>query len=385
MKEGKRGMRNAECGTGERKNYEMRETRERTTGEVPASPPSGTKSEHLSLCVCVIGSGRAGIIHARNFAADCVPGARLVALADPVPESLAAGVSETGAERSYADWRDAVADRDVDAVVIATPTAFHREIAIGAAQAGKHILCEKPMAMDASECGDMIAAAGKANVILQIGFMRRHDLAFTEAKRLLDSGLIGGLVQIKSITHGPSVPKPWMYDLAKSNGPLAEVNSHDIDTLRWFTGSEFETVYAIGGNYRCPDARAEFPDFYDNVLLTARFADGTQGMIGGAQGVRYGYDARCEILGEKGLITVGCIGTKTTATYTAESGSTRIEKSWMNLFEAAYLAEDIDFVRCVRTGRAPKAAGRDGMMAVRVVNAGNRSIAERRPVEMKEV
>jgi myo-inositol 2-dehydrogenase/D-chiro-inositol 1-dehydrogenase/scyllo-inositol 2-dehydrogenase (NAD+) len=308
-----------------------------------------------------------------------------VALVDPVPEALAAGLKELGIDRGYGDWRAALADRGVDAVVIATPTAFHREIAVAAAQAGKHILCEKPMAMNAAECEAMLAAADKAKVVLQIGFMRRHDSTFVEAKRLLDSGAIGRLVQIKSLTHGPSTPKSWMYDLAKSNGPLAEVNSHDIDTLRWFTGSEFETVYAIGDNYRCPDARTQFPDFYDNVLLTARFANGMQGMIGGAQGVRYGYDARCELLGEKGLITVGCIGTTTTGTYTAEGGSTRIERSWMNLFEAAYLAEDVDFVECIRTGRAPRAGGRDGLMAVRVVNAGNRSIADRRPVEMKEV
>jgi myo-inositol 2-dehydrogenase/D-chiro-inositol 1-dehydrogenase/scyllo-inositol 2-dehydrogenase (NAD+) len=341
------------------------------------------KSEKIG--VCVIGSGRAGMIHARNFAADCVPGARLVALADPAPEALGAGLKELSIDQGYGEWREALADRDVGAVVITTPTAFHREIAVAAAQAGKHILCEKPMAMNAAECEAMIAAADSGRVVLQIGFMRRHDAAFVEARRLLDSGVIGRLVQIKSITHGPSIPKFWMYDLEKSNGPLAEVNSHDIDTLRWFTGSEFETVYAMGDNYRCRDAKAEFPDFYDNVLLVARFANGMQGMIGGAQGVRYGYDARCELLGEKGLITVGCIGTTTTATYTAEGGSTRIEKSWMSLFETAYLAEDCDFAQCIRTGRAPRAGGRDGLMAVRVVNAGNRSIAERRPVEMKDV
>lgn len=344
-----------------------------------------TKSGNRSVSVCVIGSGRAGLIHARNLAAGNVGGARLQALVDPVPEALAAGLKELGVERGYADWRAAVGDPAVDAVVIATPTAFHRDIAVAAAEAGKHILCEKPMAMNAAECEAMIAAAAKAGVVLQIGFMRRHDAAFVEAKRLLDSGAIGRLVQIKSITHGPSIPKPWMYDLRKSNGPLAEVNSHDIDTLRWFTGGEFETVYAMGDNYRCPDARSAFPDFYDNVLLTARFSNGIQGMIGGAQGVRYGYDARCELLGEKGLITVGSIGTTTTATYTAETGSTRIERSWMNLFEAAYLAEDRDFIECIRVARAPKAGGRDGLMAVRVVNAGNQSIAERRPVELSDV
>ena len=108
-------------------------------------------------------------------------------------------------------------------------------------------------------------------------------------------------IRDSSNTRGPSIPKPWMYDIKKSNGPLAEVNSHDIDTMRWFTGSEFQTLYAVGGNYRCPDARTEFPDFYDNVVLAASFANGMQGILDGAQGVGYAYDAKVEVLGTKGL------------------------------------------------------------------------------------
>ena len=77
---------------------------------------------------------------------------------------------------------------------------------------------------------------------------------------------------VRSLTYGPSKPHIWMCDIAKSNGPLAEVNSHDIDTVRWFTGSEFTEVYAVGQNYRAPEVRDEFPDFYDNVSLTAKFA-----------------------------------------------------------------------------------------------------------------
>jgi predicted dehydrogenase len=343
------------------------------------SPPDASP-----LGIAVIGAGRAGMIHARNFAG-AIEGARLRILADPVLGQAGAEVPDLPGVRAVADYRDALRDPGVRAVVVATPTAFHREIVVAAAAAGRHVLCEKPMAMDAAECRAMIEATDAAGMRLQIGFMRRYDAAFVEAKRLLESGAIGRLVQAKSITHGPSIPKPWMYDLRKSNGPLAEVNSHDIDSLRWLTGSEFEEVYAIAGNYRCPDAAAAFPDFYDNVVLTARFANGMQGMIGGAQGVRYGYDARCELLGEKGLITVGSAGTATTGLYTQDGGPTRIERSWMNLFAAAYEAEDRDFVRAIEEDRAPRATGRDGLEAVRVVNAGNRSIAERRPVRMAEV
>lgn len=338
----------------------------------------------MTVGVAVIGAGRAGMIHARNFAGR-VPGGRLVAVADPALVKAGAGCFELSGVKVLADYREALNDPDVRAVVVATPTAFHKEIVVAAARSGRHVLCEKPMAMDAVECEAMIDAAERGCVKLQIGFMRRYDAVFVEARRLLDTGSIGGLVQVKSLTHGPSVPKPWMYDLRKSNGPLAEVNSHDIDTLRWFTGSEFEEVYAIAGNYRCPDARAGHPDFYDNVLLTARFANGMQGMIGGAQGVGYGYDARCELLGEKGLITIGSLGTSTTGLYTREGGTTRIEKSWTDLFDEAYVAEDREFVNAITDDKEPRVGGSDGLQAVRVVNAGNKSIVERRPVKLSEV
>ena len=172
------------------------------------------------------------------------------------------------------DYRDALRDGAVDAVVVATPSAWHCEIVVAAAQAGKHVLCEKPMAMHAAECDRMLDATGQAGTTLQIGFMRRFDAGFVAAKQRVDAGEIGRVVSVKSLTHGPTIPKPWMYDIGTSNGPLSEVNSHDIDTVRWLSGSEFEEVYAIAGNYRSPDARERFPDFYDNVILTARLANG---------------------------------------------------------------------------------------------------------------
>jgi myo-inositol 2-dehydrogenase/D-chiro-inositol 1-dehydrogenase/scyllo-inositol 2-dehydrogenase (NAD+) len=325
------------------------------------------------------------MIHARNFAAGRVPGARLTMLVDPVAGARQAACAELQLERASDDYRDALRDGAVDAVVVATPSASHCEIVVAAAQAGKHVLCEKPMAMHAAECDRMLAATGQAGTTLQIGFMRRFDAGFVAAKQRVDAGEIGRVVSVKSLTHGPTIPKPWMYDIGTSNGPLSEVNSHDIDTVRWLSGSEFDEVYAIAGNYRSPEARERFPDFYDNVILTARLANGTQGCVCGAQGVLYGYDARCEILGERGLITVGSLAANTVATHTAGGSTSAIVSSWQQLFLDAYRAEDEDFVRCVREIRAPRASGQDGKAAVMVVNAGNRSIAQRRPVLVSEV
>ncbi len=333
--------------------------------------------------VCVIGSGRAGMIHAVNFAKN-VPGAKLVAMVDPNRATLDAACAELGGVTGYESHHPAFEDKNVDALVIVSPTKFHKDIVVEAAHAGKHILCEKPMAMTLDECDAMIDACGKNGVILQIGFMRRFDSGFRRAKRIVDSGEIGDVVMVRSNTRGPSVPQPWMYDIGKSNGPLAEVNSHDIDALRWFSGSEFKTIYAVGGNYRCPDARAEYPDFYDNVIVAATFANNVQGMMDGAQGVGYAYDARMEILGTRGCIFIGKLNDEAVVTCTAETKNGRMPlvESWRTLFKDAYRNEDIAFVESIRTGTPPQVSGHDGKMAVKVVNAGNASIVEKRIVTL---
>lgn len=335
------------------------------------------------LGIAVIGSGRAGMIHARNFAAG-IDGARLVAMVDPVADARAAALAELGIEKGHADYRDALADPSIDAIVVVTPTVLHREIVVAAAAAGKHVLCEKPMAMDSAECALMIAACETAGVKLQIGFMRRYARDFVAAKAALDSGRIGEPVLIKSLTRGPSVPQPWMYDIAKSNGPLAEVNSHDIDALRWFAGDDMAEIYAIAGNYRCPEARKEFPDFYDTVSMTVRFAKGAQGMIDGAVSVGYGYDARLEVLGTKGVLFVGSLEESSLVVCSAADSllQTPAVRSWRTLFIDAYREEDAAFVRCILEDSAPSPSGRDGQKAVEAVVAGNRSILTGMPVKL---
>lgn len=333
--------------------------------------------------ICLIGAGRAGLIHAINFKSK-VSGAKIVAVVDPNKQAALDACRKLDITRYYLDYKDALKNPEIDAVVIASPTAYHMEIAVGSAKAGKHILCEKPMAMNEYECEEMIKYTRNNNVKLQIGFMRRFDESFIQAKEVIDSGEIGDVVLVKSLTRGPSVPQSWMYDIEKSNGPLAEVNSHDIDTLRWFTGSEFKSIYAIGDNYRCREVKGEFPDFYDNVLLNATFMNGMQGSIDGAQGVSYGYDSRVEILGTKGVIFLGQIHENNIVVCNKEKGISRsFINSWRNLFKEAYLSEDIHFLDCILNDEIPKVTGYDGKMAVKAVRAGNLSIKENRVIDLE--
>ncbi|HUZ16954.1 MAG TPA: Gfo/Idh/MocA family oxidoreductase [Spirochaetia bacterium] len=335
--------------------------------------------------VAVVGLGRAGMIHAANFRRG-VEGARLEAVVDPSAEARKKGAESLGISKSYERLEQALEDRSIGALVVVTPTNLHRDIVVAASTAGKHVLCEKPMAMNAAECAQMIDAAERGGIKLQIGFMRRFDESFRQAKAAIDDGAIGEVVQIKGVTHGPSVPQRWMYDIRASNGPLAEVSSHDIDTQRWLAGSEVSELYTVAGNFRCPQAKSEFPDFYDTFLMTMRFADGKQGLIDGAASVFYGYDVRTEILGTKGILFVGDLGGKPVLVCTADGKlSQQANPSWRTLFAQAYAEEDRSFIRSIATDTAPLVSGRDGLEAVRVVTAGNLSIRERRPVRLEEV
>lgn len=328
------------------------------------------------LGICLIGCGRAGMIHARNFASK-VPGAHMEAMVDVVEEAAKAAAEECGAPKYYTDYHEILNDDKVDAVVVVSPTDLHKDIVITCAKHGKHVFCEKPMAMNVEECQEMMDACNEAGVKLQIGFMRRHDKSFRRAKELLDSGAIGDLVLVRSNTRGPSKPRPWMYDIKMSNGVLAELSSHDIDAIRWFAGSEIESLYAVAGNYRNKEVAEQYPDYYDNVVMNGKFKNGVQFSIDGAAYIQYGYDSKVELLGTKGCMQVGRSDGEFVKCTTVENGtSTPYVKSWTILFEDAYLEEDRGFAECIQNDTEPAVTGWDGLQAVKVVEAGNRSIAE---------
>jgi len=331
--------------------------------------------------ICIVGAGRAGMIHAANFAMR-IPSCKIVSVVEPRAETLDNSCKILRVEKGFKTFSEAVQRSTFDAVVIASPPKNHLEVVAEAARIGCHILCEKPMAMTVEECKQMLSVVQKADVKLQLGFMRRYDRSFLEAKERIDQGFIGNVVMVRSLTYGPSLPQPWMYDIAQSNGPLSEVNSHDIDTLRWFTGSEFSQVYAIAGNFRCPQVKDKYPNFYDNVVLSAVFKNNCQGCINGAQGVKYGYDCRCEILGTEGIIFIGSLQQNTILTCNVQGMQQPIVQSWRNLFAEAYLAEDTDFIRCIVEDKPPRVGGLDGLKAVEVVNAGNQSVLQKRIITL---
>lgn len=334
--------------------------------------------------VCLIGCGRAGMIHARNYNGN-IRNEKLIAICDPSAENLAGAQKELGVEYQYTDYREALKNEGIDAIVVVTPTQFHRDIVVAAAEHKKHVFCEKPMAVTEDECDEMIQACKANNVKLQLGFMRRFDENFQQGKQAIINKTVGEVTLLKSLTHGPSEPKEWMFDISKSGGPVAEVNSHDLDTLRWYADAEVEMIHVIGHNFRSPEKAAQYPDYYDTCAVLMQFSNGIIGMIDGAQYVQYGYDARAEILGTHGIVKVG--SQKNNNVEVVSRDKTIMAESmpsWTKLYKEAYVREADAFIAAIRNNTETQVTGHDGKMALVLVREGLTSLREKRPVYLKK-
>ena len=335
--------------------------------------------------VCMIGGGRVGKNHSRAFSN--IPGGKIVAVVETVPQVREETAREFGIEHQFDSLEAALEKIEFDAVVITTPTPTHLPLAALAAENRKHIFLEKPMALTIAECDSILAVVEKNSVFLQLGFMRRFDPEFVAAFQRIEAGEIGQPMMIKTNTHGPGLPPAWARDLKTSNGMLAEVNSHDWDTLRWFMGSNLERVYTEVANFKGPANQVDTPNFYDNVLVNVKFESGALGMLSGICPCGYGYDARVEIVGEKGIMQIGELKGQAVVVCTDRDHGlvTPIFRTWPERFKWAYINELSHFVACIQDETPPRAGGMDGRWAVAGVLAGTKSFLEQRPVYLKEI
>ena len=336
--------------------------------------------------ICMIGAGRVGKNHSRAISRH-VPGGKIVALVDPMTSVREETALEFGIEKQFDSLEQALEGADFDAVVITTPTPTHLPLSSLAADHNKHVFCEKPMALNLEECDGIMAACEKNHVLLQIGFMRRFDPEFAAAAERIAGGEIGQPMMIKSNTHGPGLPPPWARDLRTSNGMLAEVNSHDWDTVRWLMGSNLERVYTEVANFKGAANNVNTANFYDNVLVNVKFESGGLGLISGVCPCGYGYDARAEIIGDKGIMQIGTLeGQAIVVCTNRDQGLVQpIVRTWPQRFAWAYIYELEHFVECIQKEVEPRAGGADGRWAVAGVLAGTKSFLEERPVYLKEI
>jgi myo-inositol 2-dehydrogenase/D-chiro-inositol 1-dehydrogenase/scyllo-inositol 2-dehydrogenase (NAD+) len=334
----------------------------------------------------MIGAGRVGKLHSGNITRH-LAGARVAALVDPVTEALDAAANEYGIEARFTSLEQALDKAQFDAVIITTPTPTHAALAVMAACHQKHVYLEKPMALTLQECDQIIAACQANGVLLQLGFMRRFDPEFAAAAKRIQAGEIGRPMMVKSLTHGPGLPPPWARDLRTSNGNLAEVNSHDWDTVRWLMGSNYERVYTEVANFKGPANHVDTPHFYDNDLVSIRFESGGLGSISGICPCGYGYDARVEIVGELGIMQIGELQGQAVVVCTNRDQGliTPIYRTWPERFAWGYIHEMEHFVQSISAGTQPVVSGDDGRWAVAGVLAATRSFLEERPVMLKEI
>jgi len=336
--------------------------------------------------VCLIGAGRAGQVHA-NSLAEHIPGGELVALVDQNLEVLKATGERFGVAARFATFEQALESSEFEAVIITTPTFTHKSLTTLAASEGKHIFCEKPMALSLVECDEMIEASGSHSTLLQIGFMRRFDPEFQSAAARIEAGEIGRPMLIKSLTHGPGLPPPWARDLETSNGMLAEVNSHDWDTTRWLAQSNPARVYAEVANFKGAARGVKTPHFYDTALVSMRFENDVIGCISGVCPCDYGYDARVEVVGERGILQIGELRGQAVVVCTNRDQGivSPVYRTWPERFAEAYIREVKHFLECIRTGAQPRSSGEDGRWAVLGVLAATTSLLKQRPVTLSEV
>lgn len=334
------------------------------------------------LKLCLIGAGRAGMVHARNYAFE-ISNTKIVAVVDTNKKVAEEAAKELNASNFFIEFEEALAGVEFDAVCIGAPTFVHAETVIRAADAGKHIFCEKPLSTTLKEAEQMEKAIKRNNVKFQIGFMRRFDQNFLKAKKIIDQGEIGNPILVKSVGRGPGLPPQWYCDVKRSNGLLAEVNSHDFDSLRWLSGSDYEQVYALANNFKCPQYKEEYPDFYDTAAVSLRFKNGVLGLIDGCCPATYGYDARMEILGTEGMLQIGSQQASSVLVWNKKSQLIKEgNKSWRILFKDAYLEEDKYFANCILNNEEPKVSIEDGKKAIEIVIAANKSIETGQPIKL---
>ena len=332
-----------------------------------------------TIRICLVGAGRAGKVHANSILKHC-PGARLVGVVDESSSARQQFCEAYGfdPQLSFAALEEALESLAFEAVVITTPTFTHKNLAVTAARAKRHVFLEKPMALTLAECDEIISTCQKDGVILQLGFMRRFDPEFSAAASRLEAGEIGQPMMIKSLTHGPGLPPAWAWDLQSSNGMLAEVNSHDWDTLRWLMGSNYERVYAEVANFKGALNSITTPHFYDHALVNLRFENGGLGSISGVCPCGYGYDARVEVVGDKGIMQIGELRGQAVVVCTNRDQGliTTIYRTWPERFAWGYVNEMQHFVECISKDQLPRIGGEEGRWAVAGVLAATRSFLE---------
>ena len=316
-------------------------------------------------------------MHAGLLAELVDPGDLIVA--DVVPERADAIAGDVGARS--ASVSDAIAE--AEALVIASSSPAHAELIRAGLERKIPVFCEKPLAPDLPATTQLVVEIEAAGVPFQLGFQRRFDAAYREARHLVETDELGRLYVLRLTGHDPEPPHESY--IPESGGLLADFSVHDFDVTRWLTGQEIVEIYADGDVLGFP-VFAKYGDV-DTAVAILRLSGGTRAIMSVTRHDPLGYDIRTELFGSKDSVVVG-LGPRTPLRSLEPGVPPPAGPAWsvfMERFTDAYREELRAFLRVARGEEASACTARDGLEALRVAIAGTRSLHEHRPVSVSEV
>ena len=327
------------------------------------------------LRIGLIGAGRIGQIHGRTVAGH--PRARLVAVADALPEAARALAESTGAEARAAEA--ILAADDVDAVLIGSPTDTHADLIERAARGAKAIFCEKPVSLDSARTEACLRVVAEADVALMIGFNRRFDPSFANVRARIAAGEVGRVELVTILSRDPS-PPPVDY-IGRSGGLFRDMMIHDFDMARFLLGEEPVEVHAVGSSLVDPEIGAAGD--VDTAAVLLKTASGAIAQISNSRRAAYGYDQRVEVHGSLGLIQAGNRHQTTVAFADARGYATDPALPFfLERYADAYRLEIDAFVAGVLDGAPLSPTGGDGLAAQRLADAATQAVRTGQPVRL---
>ncbi len=330
----------------------------------------------------IIGAGRIGKVHCESIMC-YVKGATVKTVADPfMNQETEKWLKDMGVEKTTKDYRDILNDKDIDAVLICSSTDTHAPISIEAIKAGKHIFCEKPVDHDIAKIEEVKKALQGSKIKYQVGFNRRFDHNFAAVRQAVKQGKIGALNVLKICSRDPGAP-PVSY-IKVSGGIFLDMTIHDFDMVRYLSGEEVDSVFAMGG-VMVDKAIGEAGDI-DTAVITLRLKSGALAVIDNCRRATYGYDQRAEAFGELGqvAITNDCASNAVLSNcygVTAEKPLLFFLERYMQ----AYVNEISQFIDCIVNDKEVPVGIDDGLQSVVIGVAAKKSLQEGRPVKLEEI
>lgn len=329
----------------------------------------------------IIGAGRIGRVHAETLAFR-LPEASILAITDINREAAEAVAAHCGIPRVAESAAEIFADPRIDAVLICSSTDTHAELIAKAAQAGKHIFCEKPIALNLSKIDCALAAVRAAGVQLQIGFNRRFDANFARVRQAVASGEIGQPRLMHIVSRDPA-PPPIGY-VRVSGGIFLDMTIHDFDMARFLLADEVEEIYTTAGVMVDPEI-GKAGDL-DTALIVMRFRKGAIATIDNSRKASYGYDQRVEILGSEGKIeTDNCYPNHATVSNGKSVYKDLPLNFFMERYTESFATELQSFAQALIENRPTAVTGIDGRIPVVMALAARKSYDEHRPVRLEEI